>query len=137
MRISLPEQPETTVRAEILLFNAIVGGRRVIVAHVYQHEPVPITRVILFHIERGSGAYGTVLEAAVPPSVNRTAYIKTIYLQLQRRFTYRGKQRSYLSASCAVPAGVTTATFPFAHAAVTFEDGRTLSSTMVRSCRVR
>jgi hypothetical protein len=28
-------------------------------------------------------------------------------------------------------------TFPFAQAAVTFEDGRTLSSTLVRTCRVR
>jgi hypothetical protein len=137
MKISLPEQPETVVRAEILLFNGIVNGRQVIVAHVYQHDPVRVTRIIVFRIGHGSGAFGTVLEAAVPPSINRTAFIQTIFLQLQRRYVYRGKRRSYLSASCSVPPGLKEATFPFARASVTFEDGRTLSSTMIRSCRAR
>jgi hypothetical protein len=121
----------------MLLFNSVVGGRQAIIAHVFQHDPAPITRVIVFRIRHARGAFGTVLEATVPPGVNRTAHIKTIYLQLERHFVYRGRPRSYLSAGCAAPRGFTDVTFPFARAAVTFEDGRTLSSTLVRSCRVR
>ena len=50
---------------------------------------------------------------------------------------YRGQRRSYLSATCDAPAGFPGATFPFAHASMTFADGRTLSSTLTRSCKVR
>jgi hypothetical protein len=136
-RISIPEQTPILTRAEMLLFNSVVGNRPAIIAHVFQRDPAPITRVVVFRIRHVRGAFGTVLEAAVPPSVNRTAHIKTIYLQLERHFVYRGRQRSYLSAGCAAPPGFTMVTFPFAQAAVTFEDGRTLSSTLVRTCRVR
>ena len=44
--------------------------------------------------------------------------------------------RSYLSAACDAPAGFPGASFPFAHASMTFADGRTLASTLTRSCRV-
>lgn len=134
---SFPEQSPYLMRAEVLLFNAVDHGRPAILAHVFQHDPAPITRVIVFHITHGSGAFGTVIEADVPESVNSNGYMKTIYLQLQRHYTSHGQQRSYLSASCATPAGVPVATFPFAEASMTFDDGRTLSSTLIRSCRGR
>jgi hypothetical protein len=134
---SFPEQPPYLMRAEVLLFNAVVHGRPAILAHVYQSDPVPVTRLIVFEIGRGRGAFGTVIEGRISEGVNRNGYLKTVYLQFQRRFTFHGQRRSYLSASCATPAGVPVALFPFANASMTFEDGRTLSSTMVRSCRAR
>jgi hypothetical protein len=134
---SLPEQPNSLLRAEMLLFNSIVGGRPAILGHIYQHSPVPNTKLVVFHIRRSPGTFGTVLEATLPESVNRNGYLKSIYLQLQRNFVFRGRQHSYLSASCAAPPGFTAASFPFARASMTFDGGRTLSSTLVRSCRVR
>ena len=134
---SFPEQANYLMRAEVVLFNAVVDGRAAILAHIYQHNPAPITRVVVFKIRHSRGAFGTTLEADIPPSVNENGYLKTVYLQLQRRFAFRGRQRSYLSASCATPADVPVASFPFADASMTFEDGRTLSSTMIRTCRVR
>jgi len=134
---SLPEQPDFLLRAEILLFNSVVDGRAAILGHIYQHSPVPNTKLVVFHVSRSPGTFGTVLEATLPKSVNRNGYLKSIYLQLQRNFVFRGRQHSYLSASCAAPRGFTAASFPFARASMTFDGGRTLSSTLVRSCRVR
>ena len=134
---SFPDQPNYLMRAEVVLFNAVVHGRSAILAHIYQHDPAPITRLVVFKIRRTGGAFGTVIEADIPESINENGYLKTIYLQLQRRFTFQGEDRSYLSASCSTPAGVPVALFPFANASMTFEDGRTLRSIMMRTCRAR
>jgi hypothetical protein len=136
-RTSFPEQPTHLLRGEILLFNSVVGGRRAILAHIFQRDPAPITRIVVFNIRRSRGALGTVISGRLPEVVSRNGYLKTISLQLQRRYRFRGRDRSYLSASCAAPAGFTVATFPFANTSMTFDDGRTLSSTLVRSCAVR
>jgi hypothetical protein len=136
-RTALADQPASTVRAEVLLFNAVDGGRPAILGHVFQTDPTPITRIVVFRIRHSGGAFGTVITGDLPPSLNRNGYLKSIFLQLERRYTYRGQQRSYLSAACSAPAGFTIATFPFARTSMAFDDGRTLSSTLVRSCKVK
>lgn len=137
-RTSLPNQAPTTVRAEILLFNASDRGRTAVLAHVYETQPVPLARVMTFQIKRRAhGTFGTVITGRLPTSLNRNGYIKSIFLQLERRYTFHGQRRSYITAACAAPSGVRTASFPFAHASMAFADGRELSSTLVRTCRVR
>jgi hypothetical protein len=78
-----------------------------------------------------------VITGTLPPSVNRNGYLESIFLQLGRRYVYRGRPRAYLSASCPAPSGFSAAIFPFARASISFDDGRTLSSTLIRTCRVR
>lgn len=135
--VAFPEQSAFPSHGRILAFNAVVGGRRAILAHVYGQNPAPITRIIVFHIQESSGTYGTILTGALPATLNRWGYLKSISLSLHRDFTYRGRPRSYLSAACDAPAGFPGAVFSFAHASMTFADGRTLSSTLTRSCKVR
>jgi hypothetical protein len=135
--VAFPEQSSFPSHGRILAFNAVVDGKRAILAHVYGVDPVPITRIIVFHIRESPGTFGTVLTGALPESLNRWGYLKRISLSLHRNFTYRGRPRSYLSAACDAPAGFSGAVFPFAHASMTFADGRTLSSTLNRSCKVR
>lgn len=136
-RTTLPDQSATTVRGDLLLFNSIVDGQAAILAHIYQTRPVPITRIVVFEIQRKPGTFGTVITAEITPAIERNGYLKSIFLQLERRYTYRGRQRAYLSAACSAPAGFTVATFPFARASMSFDNGRTLSSTLVRSCGVK
>jgi hypothetical protein len=132
------DQARTDLRAEVLLFNSSDNGRPTILAHVYQAQPVPIMRVFTFRIRRPpTGTFGTVLTGKLPESLNRNGYLKSIFLNLERRYRFRGKQRSYLSAACSAPAGFDLATFSFGRASMAFDDGRTLSSTLVRSCRVK
>jgi len=135
--VAFPEQDAFPSHGRILAFNAVVAGKRAILAHVYGSHPAPITRIIVFHIRESSGTYGTILSGSLPPSLNHYGYLVRISLSLHRNFTYLGQRRSYLSAACDAPAGFAGATFPFAHASMTFADGRTLSSTLTRSCKVR
>jgi hypothetical protein len=136
--IAFPEQTAFPTRGRILAFNAKIGGARAIIAHVYGTSPAPVTRIIVFAIHRHAGTYGTVLSAHLPASLNSGyGYLKQISLHLHRTYDYRGHTHSYLSAACEAPAGFPGAIFPFAHASMAFADGRTLTSTLIRSCRVR
>lgn len=135
-KTAFPEQATFPSRGHILAFNGVYRGREVILAHVYGNDPVPITRIIVFYIHRSGGTYGTVIKGSLPDAVNHYGYVEEIALRLHREYTYRGRQRSYLSATCAAPSGFTIATFPFARASMTFADDRTLASTLTRSCRV-
>ncbi|HEX5713464.1 MAG TPA: hypothetical protein VFX85_09150 [Solirubrobacterales bacterium] len=135
--ISFPEQSAFPSDGRVLAFNTVVDGKRAILAHVYGGQPIPITRIFVFHIRETPGTYGTILKASLPASINRYGYLKQISLRLHRLYTYKGQRRSYLSAACAAPAGFPGATFSFAHASMWFADGRTLSSTLTRSCKVK
>ena len=135
--VAFPEQSAFPSEGRILAFNARVNGRQAIFAHVYGAEPVPVTRIIVFRINERRGTFGTVLNGYLPANLNRWGYLNRISLSLHREYTYRGQRRSYLSAACSAPAGFPGATFPFAQASMSFADGRTLSSTLTRSCRVR
>lgn len=134
---AFPEQLAFPSNGHILAFNSIVGGKPAILAHIYGTDPVAITRIITFHIRHTAGAYGTILTGSLPPTLNRYGYIRHIYLNLHRRYSFRGQAHSYISAACPAPPGFPGAVFPFARASMSFADGRTLSSALTRSCKVR
>ena len=135
-KTAFPEQETFPSEGHILAFNAVYEGHSAILAHIYGHQPVPISRIVVFRIRHTSGTFGTVLTGNLPDAVNHYGYVIGISLRLFRRFEYHGQQRSYLSAACAAPAGFPSAVFPFARASMSFADGRTLSSTLTRSCQV-
>jgi hypothetical protein len=135
---TLPDQADTVSPGEILLFNSRNRGQATVLAQAFQSEPVPLERIFVFKIRhRRRGAYGYTVAADVPVGLSRHGYLKSIYLHLGRTYAYRGRRHSYLSAACPAPAGFSVAVFPFAHASMSFVDGRTLASTLTRSCRVR
>jgi hypothetical protein len=135
-RTAFPEQETFPSEGKILAFNGIYEGHEAILAHIYGGNPVPITRIIVFHIRRTAGTFGTILTGRLPDSLNHYGYVVGIYLKLFRRYAFHGEQRSYISAACDAPAGFPGATFPFARASMKFADGRRLSSTLTRSCKV-
>ena len=45
---SFPDQRNYLMRAEVVLFNAVVHGKQAILAHIYQDDPAPITRLVVF-----------------------------------------------------------------------------------------
>jgi hypothetical protein len=136
-RTDITGQENALIRGEVLLFNGLADGRPAILAHVFQRKPALITRLVVFHIQRSSGGFGTVITGELPPSLNRNGYLISIFLQLQRRYAFRGRQMSYISAGCAAPPGFSAAVFPFAKVSMAFSDGHTLASTLTRSCKVR
>jgi hypothetical protein len=135
--LALPEQSSFPLQGRVLAFNTVIDGQRAILAHVYGSDPIPNSRILVFHIHKSSGTFGTVLTAALPARLNRYGFLKRITLNLRRDFVYRGRKHSYLSAACAAPAGTTIGIFPFVRVSMTFSDGRKLASTLTRTCRVK
>src|SRR5215213_3662866 len=127
--VAFPEQNTFPISGRILAFNTVIDGERAILAHVYGRRPYPNSRIFVFHIHNSSGTYGTVLTASLPASLNRNGYLKRIVLNLKRNFTYQGHKRSYLTAACGAPEGLTVGVFPFVRVGMTFADGRKLAST--------
>jgi hypothetical protein len=122
---------------KIYAFNGEVDGRPAILAHVYGTQPAPASYTLAFVVTQSKGTFGTTLTASLPPVKNGAGYITGIYLSLGKTFSVHGTPRPYFSASCPAPKGFSGAVFPFARAAVSFEGGRTLSSTLSRTCKAR
>jgi hypothetical protein len=135
--VAFPEQEAFPSRGHLLAFNTVVGGRPAIFAQVYGAKPAPASSIIVFRIKHTAGTYGTVLTGVLPEELNTWANVRSISLNLHREYFYRGRLRSYLSAACKAPSGFDGAVFPFAQGAMVFSDGRTLSTTLTRSCKVR
>jgi len=135
--VDFPEQNAFPLQGRLLAFNTVVDGERAILAHVYGKKPFPNSRIFVFHIRKTIGTYGTLLTAALPKSINRNGYLKRIVLNLRRTYVYMGRKRSYLSAACGAPEGLTVGVFPFVKVGMTFADGRKLASTLIRTCTVR
>ncbi len=58
-------------------------------------------------------------------------------LTLKRTFTHRGTRHSFLSAGCPAPKGFPGVGFSLARTSFAFAGGKTLTSTLPSSCKVR
>lgn len=135
--VAFPEQDVFPLSGKVLAFNTRIDGERAILAHVYGRNPFPNSRIFVFHIRESGGTFGTILTAALPVALNRNGYLKRIVLNLRRTFIRDGRRQSYLSAACGAPSGLDIGIFPFVRVGMTFADGRKLSSTLIRTCKVR
>ena len=109
------------------------AGRPVLWVHAYSTNP-PLSIVFPFLIHRHGSRLGTALTATVPPALGELPHLSAFHLDLFRRFTYRGRPRSYLSASCPAATGFSGGFLTFARATYTFADGRRLRIEAVRGC---
>lgn len=135
-RVNLPPQPPFALRAKLLAFNGPTRhGHKLILAQVYARKP-PGAFILTFRVERKGGNFGTVLTTTLPERARDWAYLTHFEMNLHRTYTYRGKRRSLVSASCSAPTGFHRAVFPFARATYSFADGRRLSLSQAATCRV-
>jgi len=136
--IVLRGQEPYPTSGRLLIFNGHKGGKGVLFGHIYSSEPFATSFVITFEVaHRAKGKYGTVLSASLPEALGDWGYVTAIEMKLQRRYNFRGKRRSYLSAGCPAPDGFPGALFPLARASFSFAGGKTLRSTLTENCRVR
>jgi hypothetical protein len=134
--ITLAGQKPYPTGGRMLLFNGKEGGKNVLFGHIYAAHPFATSFVIVFKIKTlGKGPFGTSLAATLPPSLLNWGNITGIEIKLQKTFSSGGKRHSYLSAGCPTPKGVPRASFPLTKTTFGFNDGRSLSSTLVRSCK--
>ena len=134
--VLLPNQRPFRIHAPVLAFNGRVKGRRAVILHAISKSP-PTVVVIPFVLRHRSGRFGLALVADLPPHLGPWPHFARFDLTFSRRFRYRGKQRSYLSASCPIPPRLTAGFFSLAKVTYTLAGGREVSTGIARSCRGR
>jgi hypothetical protein len=138
-QVFVPHQAPFGIEASLLAFNgrARKGGRAVWV-HAFAADP-PVSIVLpLIVRQRPGSAFHTGLVIAVPRTVGPLPHLASFQITLSRRFSYRGKRRSYLSATCPVPPNFTEGFLSVARATYTLAGGRHLESVeSARRCIVR
>lgn len=132
----IPNQPPFRIDAGLLAFNGRVGGHAAVLLHAFSARP-PTVVVLPFLIRHRTGRFATTLVAHLPPSLGPWPHIAHFEMELSRRYAYRGRSRSYLSASCPIPARFTAGFFSFARAIFTLAGGRDVSTAIARGCRAR
>jgi hypothetical protein len=135
--VKLPEQSPFPSAGKVLAFNGRLHGKPAILAHIYGTHPAPTSYVLPFLIRSEHGTYGSVLEASLPQATGNWGYVTGLRMNLHRRFSYRGRGRSYLSAGCPAPAGFPGAVFPLARTTFSFAGGPTVVSVLSRNCRAK
>jgi hypothetical protein len=134
-QVALDQQPTFPSNAKMYAFSGRYKGKPAILAHVYGEEPVPTSFTLPFLISKRGGSFGTVLSATIPK--RRGNSVTALSLKLSRGYSYRGKRRSYATASCPAPKGISVAPFKFARVSYSFADGHRTSSVLSRSCHPR
>lgn len=139
-RIALRGQEGESYEAggRLLLFNGEKGGKPVLYGQIYSPRPFATSFVITFEVTTISkGTYGTALTASVPRALRSWGDLTGIEMELSRKYGFKGKQRSYISAGCPAPKGFGLASFRLARTSFSFAGGKELASTVVGDCRVR
>ena len=137
-RIEIPDLAPFPANGRVLAFNARLHGRPVILAHIYGREPVPTTRVLTLTFQRQrSGAFGTTISLTLPNARKNWGHVTGFSLYLHRRYEYRHRVHSLISASCPAPRGFDSAVFKAAKGTYYLADGRVITRVLSGSCRVR
>jgi len=137
IRVDLTNQPPFTFKGPMLVFHARPsGGHRRLLAQVYGERP-PSAFVLNFKVVKKQGTFGTVIRTSLPKSARKWAYVTHFDMKLRRTYTYQGQKHSFLNAGCAAPEGFPGAVYPFARGSFGFADGKQVSETLVRDCKVR
>ncbi len=131
-----PDEP-LLARAGVLAFNGRSDGRPAVWVHAYSASP-PVSFVLPFYLRTlRAGAFGILLRSPVRQALGRWPRLRSFQITLGRRYRAGGEQRSYLSARCPLPRRFSVGIFPLARATYHFAPRPTLSTTILRGCRVR
>jgi hypothetical protein len=136
-QVLVPHQPPFTIHASLLAFNGRIDGRRAVILHAFSAHPPTVVVLPFLLLRPRTGRFRMALAADLPPSLGPWPHLAHFDMSLSRRYFYRGRERSYISASCPIPRINTAALFSFARATYTLAGGRRLSTTITRGCRAR
>jgi hypothetical protein len=129
---------EIPAQGRVIAFNGRSHGKQALLLHFSVRSPVQAALILPFVVSRrAEGQFGTLLTAKVPVLAGGLGSITAVKLKIGRVYNFEGQRRSVISASCAAPNGFTRVFFPFARGKFHFEDGRVITTTLSRDCRVR
>jgi hypothetical protein len=102
VEVAFPEQQPFRATGPLLLFNGgVQGATTSVLLHTYIAVPAPTAVVVKAKVTRiHRGRFGLHLEAHVPRIAGGSGSATAFSLKIGRRYTYKGRKKSFLSASC-------------------------------------
>jgi hypothetical protein len=129
VEVEFAEQAPFTAKGPLVAFNGgVKGNTTTLFIHAYVAVPTPTAIVTTVKISKiHNGRYGLKSIASIPKIAGGAGSVKTFSLNISRKFTYKGKQVSYLTAKC--PDGHLNA-----KGTAIFKDGTRATGSIVRKC---
>jgi hypothetical protein len=129
VEVQFPEQKPILVNSALTVFNGGQrGGTTTFYIHAFFTAPISgaiVTTVKIKKIHRGR--YGLKSVATIPKIANGSGSVLSFDLKIGKRYTYKGKKVSVLSAKC-------TDGKLQARASALFADGTKASADIIRTC---
>ncbi len=102
VEVSFPEQAPFSATGPVVLFNGgVQGAETTIFLHAYVNVPAPtavVVRATITDIHRGP--FGHKIVATIPKIAGGAGSVTKFTLKIRREFTYKGRKKSFLTASC-------------------------------------
>lgn len=117
------------VTTAITAFNGVpVGGKPVILLHTYSQSPIQTTLVLVGAVSNlNKEGYGPRLDVTIPLIAGGQGAITGFHVKIFKKFRYKGKLQSYVSATCATKKLKSRGKF-------VFKDGESLTPTLTGKC---
>jgi hypothetical protein len=133
--VQFPEQAPFTAKGPLLAFNGPssgggYGGKgyQEQLYYVYADVPLPTALIAVAKVSKGSGKYGYKISISIPKIAGGAGSFGGVEFTINRRWTYKGKKHSFLTAECA------NGHFD-AQVEVAFGDGTDVTGNVVQACR--
>lgn len=129
VQIQFPEQNPIPVNSKLLVFNGgEKGGTITFFIHAYITVPTPAAIVTTVKIKRiHHGRYGIKSIASIPKIAGGSGSVTSFSLSVDKKYTYKGKKVSVLTAKCTDGKLV-------AQGEALFSDGTKAKAGVVRTC---
>lgn len=117
------------VTTTITAFNGVPsGGKPVILLHTYSQSPIQTTLVLVGTVKSfNKEGFGPRLDVTIPLIAGGQGAVTGFQVKIAKKFRYKGKVRSYVSASCPTKTMKTRGQF-------IFRDGESLTPSVKQSC---
>jgi len=124
--VKFPEQAAIPAKSPLLVFNGgTSGGKTTFYIHAYLTQPIVTAIVTTVKIKKAGNGLKTV--TTVPKIAGGSGSVKDFSLKIDKKFTYKGKKVSVLSAKC-VGGKIT------ADVTAKFYDGTSVNADVLRTC---
>jgi hypothetical protein len=131
-QVQFPEQSSFTAKGPLLAFNGPAeggyGGYHEQLYYVYADVPLPTALIAVAKVSKASGPYGYEISITIPKIAGGAGSFSGAEFTIDRKWTYKGTQHSFLSAECA------NDHFD-AQVKVDFGDGSRLTGNVIQACR--
>lgn len=104
VEVAFPEQKPFRSSGPLLLFNGGVhGATTTVLLHAYVDVPAPTAVIVRATVTRiHQGRYGLRLKAHIPKVAGGAGSATAFDIKIGRRYTHKGRRRSFLTASCPI-----------------------------------